>query len=60
MDEPVLVLCELLSVVRVNSDVAQSGCAVILNVYIGGREELNKYGYGACVYKLLSILIYNS
>lgn len=48
---------ESLAIGRINGDIAKSCCAVVLNVNVGGREEMHKHGNGAGIDKLLSVVI---
>ena len=48
---------QLPSVVGVDSNIAQGGRAVVLDIDVGGREQLNKYGDRASIDELLSVLI---
>lgn len=52
-----LCLGQFLPVGRVDSDVAQCRCAVILNVDVGGRQQLDQNWNGAGIDELLAVVI---
>jgi len=57
LNQPTLGLSQPLAIGRVDSDVAEGGCTVILNVDVGRREELDKNGNGTGVNELLSVIV---
>ena len=48
---------QLPSVVRIDSNVAEGGRTVVLDIDVGGGEELHKYRDRAGINELLSVLI---
>jgi hypothetical protein len=60
LDQTTLGLSEAFSIRRVDSDVAQGRCTVVLNVDIRRREELDEDGNGTGIDKLLSVVVWSS
>lgn len=57
-NQPAFSLCQLGAVTRVDGNVAEGGGAVVLNIDIGRREQLDEYGDCAGVYQLLSVVVW--
>ena len=55
--KPPRILCQLLPIVRIDSDVAECGGAVVLDVDVCRGEELNKHRNSSGVHQLLSVLV---
>lgn len=58
LDQTTLGLSETFSIGRVDSDVAQSRCAVVLDVNIRRREKLDEDGNGTGIDELLSVIVW--
>ena len=59
MYETALGLSEFRAVAGINGNVAEGCCAVVLDVDVCGRKELDKYGDGASVDQLLAIIVWS-
>jgi hypothetical protein len=60
LNQPRLRLGESLAIGRIHSDVAKGGCAIILDVDVGGGEEMNEDWNRTGVDKLLPIVVYGN
>jgi len=56
--ETALGLSEFRAVAGINGDVAEGRCAVVLDIDVCRREELDKYRDGASVDQLLAVIVW--